>query len=329
MHRRTFNKALIGGGAAGLLPGIGYSQDASGAYPTKPIKFIVPYAAGGQPDSVARALIGRVSELLGKPVVVDNRAGGSGVVAYSGLMQSTPTDGHAFICSDGAMLSIAPHVTKAATFRFNKDLLPVALIGRSALYVVAHQKTGITTLKDFVAAVRAKPGQYNYGSSGVGSNHHLTMEALKAALKLDIRHIPFRGSSQSIPALVGGQVDFSIAALPSVAGFVQSGQLKLLASNAATRSPLTPDIPPIADVVPGFDYATILTVLAAAGTPAIAIQRMSQSVIEAIKNPDVIKGLHLAGVEPLGGGPAELTKALNHEIEVMARAAQVAQLTAE
>lgn len=244
-------------------------------------------------------------------------------------MQSTPGDGHAFICSDGAMLSIAPHVTKAATFRFNKDLVPVALIGRSALYLAAQQKTGITKLQDFIAAVRAKPGEYTYGSSGIGSNHHLTMEALKAALKLDIRHIPFRGSSQSIPALVGGQVDFSVAALPSVAGFVQSGQLKLLASNAATRSRLTPDVPPIADVVHGFDFATILTVLAAAGTPTVAIRRMSESITEAVKHPDVIKGLQAAGVDPVGGGPAELNKTMSYEIEVMARAAQVARLTAE
>lgn len=326
MHRRTFNGALMAAGGAGLLPRAGQAQ---GAYPTKPIKFIVPYAAGGQPDSVARALAGRMGELLGQPIVIENRAGGSGVVAYNALVQSMPSDGHAFICSDGAMLSIAPHVTKAATFRFNKDLFPVALIGRSALYVVAQQKTGITTLKDFIAAVRAKPGEYTYGSSGIGSNHHLTMEALKVALKLDLRHIPFRGSSQSIPALVGGQVDFSLAALPSVAGFVQTGQLRLLASNAATRSPLTPDIPPISDVVPGFDYATILTVLAAAGTPAEAIRRVSQSVIEATKLPDVIKGLNLAGVEPLGGGTAELAKALASEIDVMGRAAQAAQLTAE
>lgn len=326
MQRRRINGALLASGLNGLLPMRAMAQ---GGYPNKPIKFIVPYAAGGQPDAVARALMGRVGELIGQPIIVDNRAGGSGVVAFNGLMQSTPTDGHAFLCSDGSPFSIAQHVAKAATYRFQKDLAPVSLVGRSALYIVAQQKTGIKTLADFVAAVRARPGEFTYGSSGIGSNHHLTMEALKAALSLDIRHIPFRGSSQSIPALVGGQVDFSIAALPSVAGFVQSGQLAMLASNAATRSPLTPNIPTIADMVPGFDYATILVVMAAAATLPIAIRRVSESVTEATKNAEVIKALQLAGVEPIGGGPSELADAMNREIDVMAKAAKYAQLTPE
>ena len=155
------------------------------------------------------------------------------------------------------------------------------------------------------------------------------MEALKAALNLDIRHVPYRGSGQSTPALVSGQVDFSIAAMPSIAGFVQNGQLKVLASNAATRSALTPEVPLIAEVVPGFDFATILTVLAAPGTPAVAIDRVSRELAEVVKLPDVVKSLHSAAVEPIGGGPAELSKALAREIEVMARAAQTAQLKAE
>lgn len=326
MNRRSFNTTAVAACAASLLPTFAWAQ---GPYPNKPIKFIVPYAAGGQPDVVARVLTPRLSERLGQPVVVENRPGASGAAAYNGLLQSTPTDGHAFILSDGAMLSISPHINKATNYKLGKDLFPVALIGRSSLYLVAHPKTGVNTLQDFVAAVRKKPGEYTYGSSGIGSNHHLTMEALKAALNLDIRHVPYRGSGQSTPALVSGQVDFSIAAMPSIAGFVQNGQLKVLASNAANRSSMVPDVPLIAEVVPGFDFATILTVLAAPGTPAIAIDRVSRELAEVVKLPDVMRSLHGAAVEPIGGGPAELGKALAREIEVMARAAQAAQLKAE
>lgn len=325
MQRRTFTTALLASGAAGLLPGLARAE----GYPTKPVKLIVPYAAGGQPDVVARVLTQRLGERIGQSVIVDNRPGAAGSSAYNNLLQSTPTDGHAFILSDGAMLSISPFINKATNYKLNKDLLPVALIGRSALYLVAHPKTGVNTLQEFVAAVRKKPGQYTYGSSGIGSNHHLTMEALKAALNLDIRHVPYKGSGQSTPALVSGQVDFSVAAMPSISGFVQNGQVKVLASNAAARSPLTPDIPPIADEVPGFDFATILIVLAAPGTPAVAIDTISRGIADAVKQPDVIKGLHTAAVEPIGGGPAELGKALAREIEVMAKAAQVAQLRPE
>ena len=326
MNRRSFNAAALATCAAGLLPGLARAQ---GPYPIKPVKLIVPYQAGGQPDVVARVLTPHLGERLGQPVLVDNRPGASGAAAYNGLLQSTPTDGHAFILSDGAMLSISPHVNKATNYKLGKDLLPVALVGRSALYLVAHPKTGVSTLQDFVAAVRKKPGEYTYGSSGIGSNHHLTMEALKAALNLDIRHVPYRGSGQSTPALVSGQVDFSIAAMPSILGFVQNGQLKVLASNAANRSPLTPDVPAIAELVPGFDFATILTVLAAPGTPPVAIDRVSRDLADVVKLPDVMRGLQVAAVEPIGGGPADLGKALTREIEVMARAAQVAQLKPE
>ena len=326
MQRRTFTTTMLASGAAGLLPTLARAQS---QYPSKPVKFIVPYAPGGQPDVVARILTQRLGERLGQPVVVENRPGAAGASAYAGLLQSTPTDGHAFIFSDGALLSISPLVNKATNYKLNKDLLPVALVGRSALYLVVHPKTGVNTLQEFVAAVRKKPDEYTYGSSGIGSNHHLTMEALKAALGLNIRHVPYRGSGQSTPALISGQVDFSVAAMPSIAGFVQNGQVKVLASNAATRSPLTPDIPPIADIVPGFDFATILTVLAAPGTPVAAIERISRELAEVVQHPDVVKGLHSAAVEPLGGGPAELAKALTREIEVMARAAQSAQLKLE
>jgi tripartite-type tricarboxylate transporter receptor subunit TctC len=263
-------------------------------------------------------------------VVVENKPGAAGTAAYNALLQSTPTDGHAFILSDGAMLSIGPLISKTTNYKLGKDILPVALVGRTALYLVAHPKTGVNTMQEFVALVRRKPGEFTYGSSGVGSNHHLTMEALKAALNLDIRHVPFRGSSQSTPALVSGQVDFSIAAMPSIHGFVQNGQLKVLASNALQRSPLTPDVPPIADMVPGFDLAPAIVVLAAPGTPAAAIERVSRDIAEIVKLPDVQKGLQGAAVEPVSrGGPSDLAQALTREIESMAKAAQAAQLKAE
>jgi tripartite-type tricarboxylate transporter receptor subunit TctC len=195
-------------------------------YPTKPVKFIVPYAAGGLPDSVARVVAQRLTERLGQSVVVDNKPGGNGVVAYQALLQSSPQDGHAFIVSDGSMLSITPLLNKAVPYKVGTDILPVSLIARSPLFVVAHPKNGVNTLQEFVSLVKRKPGEYTYGSSGIGSTHHLTMEALKAALNLDVRHVPFKGSGQSTPALVGGQVDFSVAALPSMLGFAKAGQVK-------------------------------------------------------------------------------------------------------
>lgn len=326
MQRRSFSAAFLSGCMAPLLPSFASAQ---GTWPNKPVKFIIPYAAGGQPDVTARALSIKLSEELGQPIVVDNRPGAGGSVAYNTLIQVQPNDGHAFIVSDAAMLSISPLISKSTNYKLGKDLLPVALIGRSSLFLVAHPKTGVNNLQEFVATVRKRPGEFTYGSSGIGSNHHLTMEALKAALNLDIRHVPYRGSGQSTPALVSGQVDFSITALPSIAAFVQQGQVKLLGANSAVRSKLAPDVPSLSELVPGFDFAPMLVVLGAPGTPQAAIDRLSREIAQLAKLPEVIKALNTAAVEPTPGGPAELTRELNREMAAMAKAASVAKLQAE
>ncbi|MEI7785377.1 MAG: tripartite tricarboxylate transporter substrate binding protein [Betaproteobacteria bacterium] len=298
-------------------------------YPNKPVKFIVPYAAGGLPDTVARVVAQRLTERLGQSVVVDNKPGGNGVVAYQALLQSSPQDGHAFIVSDGSMLSITPLVNKAVPYKVGVDLLPVSLIARSPLFLVAHPKTGVNTVQEFVSLVKSKPGEFTYGSSGIGSTHHLTMEALKAALNLDVRHVPFRGSGQSTPALVGGQVEFSVAALPSMQAFAKAGQVKVLASNAGSRSSQAPEIPTLAEVVPGFDFSVVIGVMAAAGTPPAAINRISQEIAEAVKHPELIKTLASAVIDPVGAGPQAYGQVIARENEAMARAAKVANLKAE
>ena len=245
MHRRNLIALACAAGAF-LALSTGLAQ-AQAPWPSKPVKFIVPYAPGGLPDTVARVVAQRLTERLGQNVVVENKPGGNGVVAWQALQQSSPGDGHAYIVSDGSMLSITPLVNKSMPYRSGVDILPVSLIARSPLFVVAHPKTGVNTFQEFVALARSKPGEFAYGSSGIGSTHHLTMEALKAALNLDIRHVPYRGSGQSTPALIGGQVEFSVAALPSMAGFVKNGQARVLASNASTRSAQAPDIPTVAE----------------------------------------------------------------------------------
>jgi tripartite-type tricarboxylate transporter receptor subunit TctC len=322
MQRRT---ALAAACAVCAIPLLGLAQP---AYPSKPVKFIVPYAPGGLPDTVARVVAQQLGERLGQAVYIDNKPGGNGVVAYNALLQSNPADGHAFIVSDGSMLSITPLIT-AVPYRSGKDILPVSLIARSPLFLVAHPKTGVNTFQEFIALVRSKPGEFTYGSSGIGSTHHLTMEALKAALNLDVRHIPFRGSGQSTPALVSGQVDFSVAALPSMAGFVKSGKAKLLASNALTRSSQAPDVPAIAEVVPGFDFSVTVGVLAAAGTPPAAIDRISHEISEIVKMPEVIKTFQAQVIDPVGAGPAEYGKAIERENEAMRKAGRAANLKAE
>ncbi len=311
--------------AALSLPVLGFAQ---AAYPNKPIKFIVPYAAGGLPDTVARIFAQRLTDRLGQSVVIDNKPGANGVVAAQALATS-PADGYTFLVTDGSMFSINPAIYKNLGYDYKRDFLPVSLAARAPLYLAVHPKTGINTLQEFVALAKSKPGTLNYGSSGIGSSHHLTMEAMKAALGLDIQHVPFKGSALSVPALIGGQVDVAFSALPSLAGFVKDNRVKLLATNAAQRSAAAPEVPAIAEIVPGFDFAVIVGVLAATGTPAAAIERISTEIEKIAKTPETIQILAKAGIDAVGSSPAEYGRAVLAENERLATAIKVAGIKGE
>ena len=321
MKRRNLAAVAL---AIAALPFVASAQ----SFPSKPVRLIVPYAAGGLPDSVARIVAQKLTERLGQTVVVDNKPGGNGVVAFQNLMAGA-NDNHSFIVSDGSMLSITPLINKAATYAEGKELQAVSLMARSPLFLVAHPKTGVKTLREFVDKVRANPGTYTYGSSGIGSTHHLSMEALKAELKLDVRHIPYRGSGQSVPALLGGQVDFLFSALPSMLGFVKNNQVTLIGSNEGKRSPQAPDVPAIADLVPGYDFSVAIGALARAGTSAEAIKRLSDDIAWAVRQPDVLEKFTAAGIEASGLGPEGYRREIERENQAMAKAGKQADLKAE
>lgn len=327
MKQRRFLLLGTAAAAAGALafPLLAHAQ---GAYPTRPIKFVVPYSAGGLPDTVARIFAQRLGDRLGQAVVVENRPGANGVVAAQAL-STAPKDGYTFLVTDGSMFSINPVIYKNLTYDYKRDFMPVSLAARAPLYLAANAKVPVNSLQEFIALAKVKPGTLNYGSSGIGSTHHLTMEAMKAALGLQITHVPFKGSGQSVPALIGGQVDVLFSALPSLSGFAKAGQAKLLASNAASRSSLEPNVPAIAEIIPGFDLAPIIGVLAATGTPASTIERISAEMAQIAKMPEVIETLHKAGIEPIGSGPADYHKAILAENERLAKTIPVAGIKSE
>ena len=298
------------------------------SWPTKAIRLIVPYAPGGLPDTVARILSQQLTQRLGKPFVVENRPGANGVVAAQAL-KTSPADGYTFLVTDGSMMTINPAICKDLSYEPKRDFVPVSLAARSPLFLAVNARVPANSLQSFIALAKSKPGQLNYGSSGIGSTHQLSMEALKASLKIDIRHIPFRGSGQSVPALIGDQVQVVFAALPSLSGFVKSGQVKILGTNSLQRSKLAPQIPAISEVVPGYDYAVTVGVLAAAGTPDAVVKQMADAIANAVKMPEVIAQLHVAGIEPVGGSSADYAKALGDETARYAEAIKMAQVVAE
>ena len=298
------------------------------AFPSKPIRLLVPYAAGGLPDTVARVLSQRLPEGLGQTVIVENRPGGNGAVAAAALAAS-PADGHTMLVTDGSMITINPLLSKKLGYDPARDFAPVSLIAQSPLFLAAHPSVAANTLDELVALAKARPGKLNYGSSGIGSSHHLSMEAMKAGLGFFMVHIPFRGSAASVPAMIGGQVDVVFSAYPSLAGFVKNGQAKLIATNSARRSPLAPNVPAISERLPGYDFAVNVVMLAPSGAPADAIQRLSDEIARIVKRPDVVDHLRTAGIDPIGGSPAALAAALSEESKRVAAAAKRADLKAE
>jgi tripartite-type tricarboxylate transporter receptor subunit TctC len=302
----------------------GLPARAQAPYPSQPIKLLVPYAPGGLPDTVARIVGVRLQERLGQSIVVENRPGAAGSVAVTTLM-GAPADGYTFLVTDGSTVTVNPLLFKQHSYAA-KDLLPVVLLARAPLFLAAHENLPVNTLKEFIDYVKARPGEINYGSSGVGSAHHLSMEAMKAALQLNLTHVPYRGTGQSVPALLGGHVSVLFSAYPSLSAAIQNKTIKLLATNGAKRSPEAPDVPPLSDVIPGYDLATMIGVFARVGTPPALVQKFASEAIAVVTLPETLQRFSAAGIEPAGESSAGFAKALAAEAAHVAKVIEAADI---
>ena len=323
MKLHPLRAAIVLALAAVLAPPV----QAQSAYPSQGIRFIVPYAPGGLPDTVARITGQHLQERIGQSVVVENRAGGGAAAAVSALM-GAPADGYTFIVTDGSIVSTNPALFKQLSYN-PKEIVPVALLGRTPLFLAAHPDLPVSTLREFVDYVKARPGQINYGSSGVGSIHHLSMEALKAPLKLEMTHIPYRGTGQSVPALLGGHVQVLFSAYPSLVGAVESKKVKLLANNGAGRWFQAPDVPPVSDVIPGYDLMTLVGLFARPGVPQPILDKIAAEAIAALNTPGAKKQLTAAGIEPAGANAGVLDAALKREIDNVTAVVKSANIEAQ
>ena len=325
LSRRRVLTAAFAVGATALSA---WPAQAQAPYPNKSIRLIVPYSPGGLPDTIARVVGQALQERLGQTVIVENRPGSNGNVA-AGVIANAPADGYTFIVTDGSMFSINPLLYRNLTYNRDKDFQPVTMVARAPLFLAVHPRVPVSTLKEFIAHAKANPGKLNYGSSGIGSSHHLTMEAMKAALGIDLAHIPYKGTGQSVPALIGGQVEVLVSAYPSLAQFLKDNRVKLIATNASQRSPQAPEIPAIADVIPGFDFAVIVGVLARTGTPAAAIEKIASEMNVVLKQPDVLQRFKALGIEAAWGGPEDYARAIKGENERVEKAVKAAGLKPE
>jgi tripartite-type tricarboxylate transporter receptor subunit TctC len=296
MDRRTALATLSVALAAFAAPAL-----AQTGYPSRTVTFVVPYAPGGLPDTVARLLGQKLAEKWGQAVVVENKPGGNGVVAYQ-AMATKPADGYTLLFTDASMFNVNPHIYANLPYNAEKDFTHMALAVRAPLFLAVHPSLPANTFGEFVQLVKANPGKYSYGSSGLGSMHHICMEAIKAHAGLDLVHIPYKGTGQSIPAVVGNQVAAVWSALPSIAGFAKEGKLKLIATNAPQRTGFAPEVATVAEtLIPGFDYAPIIGVSSLAGLPPAIAQKFAADVAEVLKDKALAERFNTLGIDPVGG----------------------------
>jgi tripartite-type tricarboxylate transporter receptor subunit TctC len=304
-------------GVCALVPALASWPARAETQPGASIKFLVTHAAGGLPDTVARIVGKRLQERLGQTIVVENRTGANGGIAVAALT-SAPADGLTFVVTDGAILSTNPLLYNKLPYE-PKDVAPVAFLAQAPLFLAAHADVPVKSLQEFIDYAKARPGQLNFGSSGVGSIHHISMEALMAALNLKLTHVPYRGTGESVPALLGGHVNVLFSAYPSLSGAANTNLIKLLASNAAGRSSLAPNVPAIAEIIPDFNFAPIVGIYGRVGTPPAIMQKIAAEATATVKEPEVMQALAVVGVESTGGGPEEFGRALQGEIDRVAK----------
>ncbi len=306
---------------AGLSPAV--AQDA-GSYPNQSIRILITNPPGGLPDTVARLYARFMEPKLGQSIVVENRPGANGTVAV-GAMLAAPANGYTLIVTDGGIYASNPALYPGLSYS-EKDLKPVALMARAPLFLTVHPKVPVKTLDEFIAYARANPGKLNYGSSGVGSVHHLGMVALGRALNLDMVHVPFKGTGESVPALLGGHIDLLYSAFPSLSGAANTKQVLMLAANSLQRSTLAPDLPAISERVPGYDYAPSIGLYGKTGMPDAAVQKLASLIMEVSKNKEIIDRFFALGTEATAGGADQfetLLKAESVRIRELVKAANI------
>ena len=282
------------------------------AYPNKPVRMIVTFAAGGGTDLVARAVSPKLSEFLGQPVVVENRAGANGAVGAEAVARSAP-DGYTLcVCAAGTM-AVGPHLTKQPFDSF-KDFAPISLLATSPFVVTVNPAVQAGNVRELIAMAKAHPGKINFGSSGLGGAPHLSTELFKHMTSTDMVHIAYKGLGPAITDLLGGQIHMMFADVGVVAPHLKSGKLRGLAISSATRSAVLPDLPTVAEAgVPGYAAGTWYGLFAPAGTPAPVVARISADLHKVLTLPEIRTALVGQGVEPAPMTPEQAGAFLREE----------------
>ena len=298
-----------------LLLGIAPAAPAAAQdYPSRPVKFIVPFGAGGPTDVFTRALAEELHKSLNQPFVMENRPG-AGTIIGSDAAAKSPPDGYTLLMMSATQTTTETLVPNKP-FKLMRDFVPVASVLTAEMVMVVHPSVGVNTLQEFIALAKAKPGELNYASSGVGSNYHMAGELFKTLTGTDIQHVPYKGSTGARNDIVSGQVHMMFDSVTTMAQMVQTGRVKALATTGKVRSTVLPDVPTLAEAgVPGYEAMQWVGVMAPAGTPRPIVDLLNREINKILTRPDVRAAWEKLGAIPLTMTPAEFGAYVQSEIE--------------
>ena len=302
--------------AASLLAVLA-TASAAQDYPTKPIKLIVPFPPAGGTDIMSRVVAQKLSDLNKWHVVIDNRPGAGGNIGVDAAAKSAP-DGYTLVMGQTSNLAINPTLFKDLPYDPVKDLEPVVLVGEGPVALAVRADSALKSLADLLAAAKAKPGAVTMASPGNGTVAHLSGVRIMQAANVKFEHIPYKGAAAAIPDLLGGNVDFYMASVPSVQSQVTAGRLRLLAVTGSKRSPIFPNVPTVGETIAGFQAVTWFGILAPAGTPKPVIAKLNAEINKALRDPEVRQSIGKEGGEVLGGTPEQFATLIRNEIAAWA-----------
>jgi len=273
------------------------------AYPSRPVRYIVPFPPGGATDIIARVLAQKMSEAWGQPVVVENRAGAAGAIGSDAVAKAAP-DGYTILMGTTSTHAVNPAINPNLPYNNVTDFAPVTLVATFPNVLVAHPSTA-GSLQELIALLKANPGKYNFGSSGAGSSTHLTGELFKLMTKTDINHIPYKGTGPLLNDLMAGHVAFAFDQITAVMSGVQAGRMRALGVASAERNPALPNVPAIAEQLPGFEATAWVGIFAPAKTPAEVTTRIQSESKRIMQQPDIAKRMAELGATPVASPPAD------------------------
>jgi tripartite-type tricarboxylate transporter receptor subunit TctC len=315
----SMTRLLVRSGCAALalLPTLAAAADGASAYPSRPVRLLVPFAPGGGADTLARIITPKLSDAMGQTWIVDNRGGAGGNLAAELVATANP-DGQTAFMGFSTVLTVNPTLYKLG-FNVQKDLQPVTLLATAQYILVLHPSVQATTVKEFVALAKSKPGALNYASAGVGSPLHLAAELFQKRAGIDMVHVAYKGGGPSAAALLAGQVQVLFGSVASSLPHVKSGRLRALATTGAKRSKVAPDLPTIAESgYPGYEVGSWYAFVVPAGTPKAIVERMRNEAIKALTHADVQQAMARQGLEAETSTPAELAERIKRETAVWA-----------